>query len=98
MQMQPLLTLLALAFSAGVAQADDTMRCGSQLISVGDRAFEVEEKCGTPAFRDVVGYTLGPYERREMKIEEWVYGPSNGVNSILTFEGSRLKGIERKRQ
>ncbi|MGX5218199.1 MULTISPECIES: DUF2845 domain-containing protein [Pseudomonas] len=92
------LILLALALSAGVVHADDTMRCGSQLISTGDRAFEVESKCGAPAFRDVVGYTLGPYERREMKIEEWVYGPNNGVNSILTFEGSRLLRIERKRQ
>lgn len=96
--MQRLLALLCLTFSVGVAQADDTMRCGSQLISIGDRAFEVEDKCGAPAFRDVVGYTLGPYERREMKIEEWVYGPDNGVNSILTFEGSRLKQIERKRR
>lgn len=96
--MQRLWVLLSVTLGAGVAQADDTMRCGSQLISTGDRAFEVEDKCGAPAFRDVIGHTLGPYERREMKIEEWVYGPNNGVNSILTFEGSRLRHIERKRQ
>ncbi|HCP54353.1 MULTISPECIES: DUF2845 domain-containing protein [Pseudomonas] len=75
----------------------DTMRCGSQLVSEGDRAFEVEEKCGRPIYRDQIGYTLGPSERREMLIEEWVYGPTNGVHSILTFEGNRLTRIERRR-
>ncbi|MGP8651220.1 DUF2845 domain-containing protein, partial [Pseudomonas aeruginosa] len=40
------------------AQAD-TMRCGSALVSVGDRAFEVQQKCGDPDHRDDVGYTLG---------------------------------------
>lgn len=95
--MRNALALAVLLLCAGVVQADDTMRCGSQLISTGDRAFEVREKCGEPTFSDVIGYTLGPYERREMKIEEWVYGPNNGVHSILTFEGSRLSRIERKR-
>ncbi|WP_300657270.1 DUF2845 domain-containing protein [Pseudomonas sp.] len=87
---------LALGCAAATAQAD-TLRCGSQLVSVGDRAFEVEQKCGEPAFRDLIGYTLGPYERRELKIEEWVYGPSNGMLTILTFEGNRLTLIERRR-
>ncbi|MBS7662015.1 DUF2845 domain-containing protein [Pseudomonas lalucatii] len=91
------LSLTLLMGCAGLAQAD-TLRCGSQLVSLGDRSFEVERKCGEPAFRDLVGYTLGPYERREFKIEEWVYGPSNGVLSILTFEGNRLTRIERRRQ
>ncbi|WXL27949.1 DUF2845 domain-containing protein [Ectopseudomonas mendocina] len=88
--------LLLAAASATSAQAD-TLRCGSQLISVGDRRFEVEKKCGKPAYRDVVGYTLGNYDRRESPIEEWVYGPDNGMLTILTFEGSRLRNIERKR-
>ncbi|MGE8500451.1 MAG: DUF2845 domain-containing protein [Pseudomonas sp.] len=87
--------LLALCCT-GLAQAD-TLRCGSQLVSVGDRAFEVEKKCGTPEYRDLVGYTLGSYERREYKVEEWVYGPTSGMLSILTFEGNRLTRIERRR-
>ncbi|HLA31412.1 MAG TPA: DUF2845 domain-containing protein [Pseudomonas sp.] len=91
----PLLTLL-LSGAASLAQAD-TLRCGSQLVSVGDRSFEVLQKCGEPAFRDLVGYSLGPYERREYKIEEWVYGPDGGMLSILTFEGNRLRTIERQR-
>lgn len=78
------------------AQAD-TMRCGSQLVTTGDRAFEVERKCGTPEHRDLVGYTLSRNDRQEFALEEWVYGPRNGMLSILTFEGNRLVRIETRR-
>lgn len=88
--------LLALMGASSMAQAE-TMRCGSQLVSLDDRRFEVLQKCGEPAFRDLVGYSLGPNERREYQIEEWVYGPDNGMLSILTFEGTRLRAIERRR-
>ena len=84
--------LLALMGASSLAQAE-TMRCGS----LDDRRFEVLQKCGEPAFRDLVGYSLGPNERREYQIEEWVYGPDNGMLSILTFEGTRLRAIERRR-
>ena len=75
----------------------DTMRCGSTLVSTGDRAFEVERKCGPPTHRDVVGYALGRHDRHEFMLEEWVYGPSNGMISILTFQGNRLTRIETQR-
>lgn len=88
--------VLALLLSSP-AQAATTMRCGTQLVSEGDRAFEVEQKCGEPTHRDLVGYTLSGYDRRELKIEEWVYGPTNGMLSILTFEGNRLIRIETRR-
>ncbi|SFI95614.1 Protein of unknown function [Pseudomonas guineae] len=88
--------LLALLGASFLVQAE-TLRCGSQLVSLGDRRFEVLQKCGEPAFRDLVGYSLGPNQRREYTIEEWVYGPSNGMFSILTFEGNRLRAIERQR-
>ncbi|WP_313085147.1 DUF2845 domain-containing protein [Pseudomonas sp.] len=88
--------LLAAALLSPVAQAQ-SLRCGSDLISTGDRAFEVERKCGEPLQRDFVGYTLSANERREMAREEWVYGPTNGAFSILTFEGNRLVQIETRR-
>jgi hypothetical protein len=88
--------LIGLTGAGSLAQAD-TLRCGSQLVSLDDRRFEVLQKCGEPAFRDLVGYSLGPNERREYQIEEWVYGPDNGMLSILTFEGTRLRAIERRR-
>ena len=87
------LCLLALATSAWA----ETMRCGSKLVSVGDRSFEVLQKCGEPVSRDLIGFTLGSYDQRDYKIEEWVYGPNNGMFRILTFEGNRLKSIETRR-
>ncbi|MBO3276686.1 DUF2845 domain-containing protein [Pseudomonas schmalbachii] len=91
-----LLLPCTLLLGATAAQAE-SMRCGSALVSIGDRAWEVEKKCGTPAHRDEVGYTLGGYDRREFRVEEWVYGPRNGTTYILTFEANRLKSIEFQR-
>lgn len=88
--------LLMLTFTAPLSQAD-TLRCGSQFVSTGDRTFEVERKCGTPIQRDLIGYTLGRHARQELVLEEWLYGPNNGMLSILTFEGNRLIRIESRR-
>ena len=90
------LLLVTLALACGLAEAA-TLRCGSKVVNEGDRAFEVERKCGKPARTDLVGYTGGYYGDREMVIEEWVYGPTNGMLSILTFQGNRLTRIETKR-
>lgn len=94
-----LITLATLTLSLlSMTVRADTLRCGSTLVGLGDRPFEVERKCGAPVHRDPIGYTLGSYDRREYMIEEWVYGPSNGMLSILRFEGNRLVAIERRRE
>lgn len=90
------LVTCTLLLCAATAQAE-SMRCGSALVSAGDRAWEVEQKCGAPDHRDDVGYTLTGYDHREYRVEEWVYGPRNGTTYILTFEANRLKSIEFKR-
>jgi hypothetical protein len=90
------LVATTLLLACSLAEAG-TLRCGSKLVNEGDRAFEVERKCGEPVRRDVVGYTGGYYGDRELVIEEWVYGPNNGMFSILTFQGNRLMRIETKR-
>ena len=71
-------------------------RCGTQLVSVGDKAFEVEQKCGEPVAKEMVGYTLRD-DRRELEIKEWIYGPTNGVYYYLTFHGTDLVRIESRR-
>lgn len=76
----------------------DTLRCGSQLVSIGDRAFEVEEKCGEPQQRDQIGYSIDRYGRYDFRLEEWVYGPRNGMYYFLQFEGNRLVRIEARRR
>lgn len=91
-----MLCALALSLFSLGSQAE-TLRCGSKLVSLGDRAFEVEAKCGEPRHRDLLGYSLGAYDRREFRMEEWVYGPNNGMLQILTFEANRLIRIESRR-
>lgn len=91
------LAAMALTFVAGQASASDTLRCGSQLISLGDRASEVLNKCGEPVSRDVLGYKRSASRREEFQVEEWTYGPKNGMYQYLRFEGSRLREITSKR-
>lgn len=91
------LAAAVLAFAASPAVASDTLRCGSQLISLGDRTSEVLQKCGEPVSRDVIGYKRSANRREEFQVEEWTYGPSNGMYQYLRFEGNRLRQINSKR-
>ncbi|SMQ29341.1 Protein of unknown function [Pseudomonas helmanticensis] len=88
---------LALTLAAGHASASDTLRCGSQLVSLGDRSSEVLQKCGEPVGRDVLGYKRSANRREEFQVEEWTYGPNNGMYQYLRFEGNRLRQINSKR-
>lgn len=91
------LCLLLLTVSA---QASSSLRCGSQLISLQDYSAEVLDKCGEPLSRDSLGYReiLDDYGfRQEVKVEEWVYGPRNGMYHYLRFEGNRLVNIDSER-
>jgi hypothetical protein len=92
-----LLAGLALVITVGQASAADTLRCGSQLISVGDRSSEVLQKCGEPVSRDVLGYKRSANRREEFPVEEWTYGPNSGMYQFLRFEGNRLTQITSKR-
>ncbi|MGF6672066.1 hypothetical protein ABIA53_005736 [Pseudomonas monsensis] len=91
------LPALLLTFAVGHASASDTLRCGSQLVSLGDRASEVLQKCGEPISRDALGYKRSANRREEFQVEEWTYGPSNGMYQYLRFEGNRLRQINSKR-
>ncbi|MNC09318.1 hypothetical protein D3C75_569380 [compost metagenome] len=97
--MKALLCLLLVALSAPLNAA--TLRCSSALISTGDHASEVLDKCGEPNSREVIGYRQrgdywGNYE--EVRIDEWVYGPRSGMYYFLRFEGNRLTEIDSQRQ
>src|SRR5690606_26962599 len=81
-------------------QAASTYRCGSRLVSLDDSAFEVLNTCGEPASRQSIGYKLQADDygwRQEVSVEEWIYGPKNGMYHYLRFEGNRLRQIDSKR-
>ena len=62
---------------------------------MGDRAYEVEQKCGTPKSRQVIGKTKfkEELETKTVLIEEWVYELRYGWTDILTFTGGKLSDI-----
>ncbi|MFC5697177.1 DUF2845 domain-containing protein [Pseudomonas sp. GCM10022186] len=96
----PALLCLPLLLALDTAQASSTLRCNSSLVSLDDTASEVLEKCGEPVSRSDLGYrevTDGYYRRIEVRVEEWVYGPRNGMYQFLRFEGDRLRDIDSKR-
>jgi len=73
----------------GSAHAASQMRCGSQLIKIGDTKSAVEAKCGQPDYREVVSGA------NDMKQEVWVYRMgSTQFARTLTFVGFYLDNIE----
>jgi hypothetical protein len=88
--------LLAMPFGA------HALRCGTNLVQTGNLAIQVREKCGDPISEEIIGYSLrgappGLRGEREYKIEQWVYGPEQGIYHVLIFEGGRLRDIDRIR-
>lgn len=97
--MKPLLLVALLGLPIATLQAA-TLRCGSALISTDDTGAEVLDKCGEPRSRDFLGYrevvdTYGFHN--EVAVEEWTYGPHNGMYHFLRFEGNRLRRIDSER-
>jgi hypothetical protein len=88
---------LGLLLAAGHASAATTLRCGSHLVSVGDRSSEVLRKCGEPTARDDLGYKRSVNRREEYPVEEWTYGPNSGMYQYLRFERNRLVEITSSR-
>ncbi|KIP90466.1 MULTISPECIES: DUF2845 domain-containing protein [Pseudomonas] len=97
--MKTLISCTLLMLLAGTANAA-TWRCGNALASTGDSTAEVQSKCGEPNNRAFIGYkdqTDSYGFTHEVQIEEWNYGPRNGMNYFLRFEGNRLNRIDSKR-
>jgi hypothetical protein len=96
-----LLALLCLLPLAAQTQASSSLRCGNALVTADDPMSEVASKCGEPVSRDFIGYRERTDDygyRNEVQVEEWMYGPRNGMYYYLRFEGSRLVSVDSKRQ
>ncbi|KRW59233.1 DUF2845 domain-containing protein [Pseudomonas sp. TTU2014-080ASC] len=97
--MKALLLPLALCLPLA-AHASSTLRCESGLVSLGDSSAKVFNQCGEPVSQDFIGFKEVGDEygfRNEVKVEEWTYGPRNGMYYFLKFEGGRLSKISSKR-
>ncbi|MXS17436.1 DUF2845 domain-containing protein [Pseudomonas oryzihabitans] len=97
--MIPRVLLLLLLLATGTSQAA-SLRCGSALVSTGSTTHEVRGKCGAPLSVTPLGerqVTDGYGYRQVEFVEEWAYGPWNGMLYFLTFRGGRLDQVDSKR-
>lgn len=76
------------AYSAGTGEIESDFRCGTYLVSKMDQSFQVLQKCGEPQSKENISGADGPV------MEKWVYGPSEGYYTILTFRDDVLIGIK----
>jgi hypothetical protein len=83
-------------------RADDSMRCGNALITVGMVRAQVIAKCGQPKDKNV---TEVPQRVRRsggtsavvgtLRVERWTYDRGYGqFPGLLTLEDGKLKSIE----
>ncbi len=73
-----------------VAMADDSFRCGPEIVSVGDTTGKVFTQCGAPTWKESVGYRDGL-----METQLWYYNcGSSDYLYVLRFVGGRLKNVE----
>jgi hypothetical protein len=94
-----LLICTAIIFLAiGICGASGSMRCGNSYVKAGDRTFQVQERCGAPKSKQTVGYTIDDNKKRELLIEEWVYGPEGGYYFTITFIGGQVSQVSSQRQ
>ena len=93
--------LLGLLLVLAVPPAQATsMRCGSALINEGQSAAEVLRTCGEPTQRQRTEPALaanGELREGAVSVEEWVYGPQNGLYRHLKFIDGRLVQIRSRR-
>jgi hypothetical protein len=105
-RMKPRLALALVAVLGGLvalaARADDSLRCGNVLITVGMVESQVIAKCGQPKDKNV---TEIPQRARRagggsgvvgtVRVEHWTYDRGYGqFPALLTFESGKLKSIE----
>jgi hypothetical protein len=72
------ITLVACAICAP-ARADDNLRCGSRLVSVGDGRDKVRTLCGEPsdvAFAGTIGRRSYPYYSNNNSYDYSYFGPA----------------------
>ena len=93
---QKLILLLAITTTFIFPDVSHALRCGSDLVDVGDLKQEILLKCGTPFSKEEIGYideVKDGNRIRVMKIEEWILVVSNQYFSLV-FEGNALVKIE----
>ncbi len=87
-------------FSLAGQSKDTMLRCGTDLIDIGDSKSRVAYLCGPPFLKEVIGHTELPQNKGgvEFIVERWTYDTSLRYFTILTFKGDRLVRMEDERK
>jgi hypothetical protein len=83
-------------FAPGVP-ADDTIRCGSKLVTIGMSAAEVLKYCGEPSSRELLEQDIRSGNRvvGKTQIKRWIYSRgSAGEPRVLEFDQDKLTAIK----
>jgi hypothetical protein len=103
-----LISFLTIATLLSLPNASFALRCGSDVVDVGDLKIEVQVACGQPFSKEFIGYidqlrytdqedntaNSESVERiRVMSVEESIIKDKNNYYSLV-FEGNTLKTIE----
>lgn len=89
-----LFTLALTAFAvAWTLPAAATMRCGQDLVDVGDTTAELLMACGEPLLRQAIG--IHKTETSETIVEQWTYNFGSGtLLQIVSLEAGVITGFE----
>ena len=90
-----LLVLLGTCAAISTAVAEETLRCGNKLISLGMSRAEVLAQCGEPKSRDVEVQDVRSANQvvGKTEVQRWTY-TSYGATRVLVFDQEKLKSIE----
>lgn len=88
--------LLVFAVGIGTAHAEETLRCGSKIVSVGMTAAEVKKYCGKPSSTEVEEHVVRAAGRivGTTQLNIWTYKRGNSqAAAVLEFDQDQLLSI-----
>jgi hypothetical protein len=90
-----LATMLSFLFVAP-SFAGSSIRCGNNLVSVGDLKIKVLDRCGEPISKEEIELDSFKSRRKDNYrfLEQWIYELHYGYYDVLTFKGGKLIKIE----
>jgi hypothetical protein len=90
-------TLMVSVLIATPVAAQETLRCGSKIVSVGMTSDEVKKYCGSPSSRKVEEHDVRSGNRvvGKTQMNIWTYNRASGQNAaVLEFDVDKLMSIK----
>jgi hypothetical protein len=83
-----LLALVGLALLLALPTSAQTIRCGTEIVRVGDPTIKLLQKCGEPDLKELI-------KTNGLIIEKWTYNCGSArFMKILTLKGGKVQRVE----